>query len=289
MSRLSVPLLIGAIGTLAVMGAFLQSHGLFGAIIMMVLGLLTVFGTTIGLKPAAVLIGFVLGPGIEKELIRGYQIGGFERFLKPASLVILVIIAVTLAIGLWQTYKERKKATAFALSAAASGSSEPSTPEPPHEEIRLGDVLADRVIATLAILLALSMFWQTTHYPLFASLWIYFVAAFFILLPACLLWLKNISLLPTAIDWLRSNRGDLTLDRSGLASQGVVLAAFIIFIGLISTLGFIVSSAVFVLLLMLYFDRNVIRSVLSAVSVAFLAWAVITGFQIYLPRGIFNI
>jgi putative tricarboxylic transport membrane protein len=297
LSRLSVPLLVGGIGMLCVMGAYLQSHNLFGCFVMMVLGVITLFGSTIGLRPAAVLIGFVLGPSIEKELIRGYQIGGFERFLKTQSLIILLVIAGTLALALFQAYRERKArraaeaqaATAASAPAPEDGALPMENPDDAVVPFSPALLIKDKILATLTFLLAIYLFVESLSYPLFASLWVYFVAGCFLLLPAGILWAKDIRRLPESLRWLREGNRLWVVDRVSLIEQAVVLVALCIYIGLIIPLGFVVASGVLVLILMLCFDRNIVRAVISGVGVALFAMGIKIAFQIYMPTGFFHL
>ena len=277
LSRLSVPFLVGGIGTLCVMGAYLQAHNLFGAVVMMVIGILTLLGSQIGLKPAAVLIGFVLGPNIEKELIRAYQIGGFERFLKPTAAIILLIVVVTLIVGVLQNYRERQR------HREGRGTEEPAQKESQDT------VIKDVVFATIAILLALGLLAASLNYPLFASLWVYFVAGPFLLLPAGLLLASRLPSLSSAVGSVRARQSDWRLDKRELGGALYTLAAFFVFIALVRPLGFIPSTAVFVLGLVLFFDRSILRAILAALIVAALAFAITRGFGIYMPRGIVNL
>lgn len=283
-SNLSVPLLIGFIGTLSVMGAYLQSHSLFGAVVVMVLGLLTVFASLLGLKPSAILIGFVLGPSIEKELIRAYQIGGFERFVQPTALVILGIIALTLMLAVVRHIREKR--------AAAEGrqlSEIPSDEDPTLASDTPTGFLKEKLLAVLAILFAFYLLFETLYYPLFASLWVYVVAGAFIILPSAMMLARNFSYLPTAMAGFQEVRQTMSIDWSSVGSKAIVVAAFIAYIAIMIPVGFIASSAFFTFVLCLIFERSLMRAVLSALAVGVAIYAVCLGFGIYMPRGIFNI
>jgi putative tricarboxylic transport membrane protein len=273
MSRLPVSILIGAIGTLCVMGAFLETQSTFGPMAMIVLGIVMVFGITLGLKPAPLIIGFVLGPGIEKELIRAYQIGGFERFTAPASLAILAIIAATLAAGI---YRQKAAGAAKGPAAAAAGT----------QEIGAGrDQGGGSVLALIGLLVAMAMLAGTLSYPFFASLWVYFVAACFIALPSALLLAGDVrTRRPSLGAALAKLRAAAPGDRS-LAAPAVVFAAFFLFIALIHPLGFLAASAVFCVCVTLFLDRSPRRAAIGAVAVVAMIWAVKSAFGFYLPPG----
>jgi putative tricarboxylic transport membrane protein len=283
LSNFSVPVLIGAIGTLSVMGAYLQSHDLFGVFVMMVLGVLTLFGTFLGLKPSAILIGFVLGPSIEKELIRSYQIGGFERFLKPTALVILAIIAGTLILALIRHLQERS------AKAKHRESEIPSDEDPTLASDTPGGFLKEKLLAVLGIVFAAYLLSETRHYPLFASLWVYFVAAAFITLPSALMLGRNLGYMGTAAALLPKVVRSTVIDWSSIRNQVIVVIAFILFIALMGPLGFIVSSALFTFGLCLYFDRKWPAAIVSGLTVGVAMYVICLGFEIYMPHGIFNI
>ncbi|WP_454858366.1 tripartite tricarboxylate transporter permease [Rhizobium binxianense] len=282
-SNLSVPILIGAIGTLSVMGAYLQSHDLFGAVLMMVLGVITIFLSLLGLRPSAILIGFVLGPSIEKELIRGYQIGGIERFLKPTALVILAVILITVLLALFRHVREKR------AQAENSVPEIPSDEDPTLASDRPGGFLKEKLLAVLGLLFAGYLLFETLQYPLFASLWVYVVAGGFIITPCVLMLVRNIRYLPDAIAGFQKVREDMVVDWGSIRSQAIVVFAFLAFIALLIPLGFIVSCTLFTFGLCLVFDRNLPRAVLSGLGVGLAMYLVCLGFSIYMPHGIFNI
>jgi len=278
MSLLSVPFLVAAIGILCVLGSYLQSHSAFGPFVMVLMGVAAMFGGNLGLKPAAVLIGFVLGPGIEKELIRAYQIGGFERFLKPTAAIILVVVLVTLVLGIIRNVRDHRLSQAEKAEAMAEGPTEPD------------GVAAAKAFTFggLALVLAAALLLTTLHYPFYASIWVWFVGIGFLILPALILIRGNLKFAGAARAWLATGPGE-TVDRVGMFSNVIVIAALLSYIGLITTLGFLLASGLFTLVLMLVFERGVVRPVLAAVGAMAFAWAVVTGFEIYMPRGIFNL
>jgi putative tricarboxylic transport membrane protein len=281
LSSLPVSVLIGSIGTLCVMGAFLETHNLFGPTVMVVLGVLMVFGIAIGLRPAPLLIGFVLGPGIEKELIRAYQIRGFSRFLQPASLVILTIIAVTLAFAIYRRLKPTASDEDKLLELIEGG-------EKPDDSVQIARTyLTDKLLAVLSIAFGAFLLSVTLSYPLFASLWVYFVGTFFVLLPAVLLLVKDLRSFSQNLALARS--GTLEVDRSDLFKQLVIIGAFCAFIALINPLGFLLASAIFTFSIVAFFDRNVISAALAGIGVAAFIWVVKTAFSFYLPTGLLSL
>ena len=282
LSRLPVSMLIGAIGTLCVMGAFIQTHNTFGPIVMVVLGAAMILGTGLGLKVAPLLIGFVLGPGIEKELIRAYQIGGFERFTAPASLVIIAIIVVTLVVGIHNNRKEARQTLTAGTGAAEVDAA--------LAEVQSTDVRSPRkeiLMACGGLAFAAYLLFETLNYPLFASLWVYFVALCFIALPSTMMMWRAMRARRAARD-SGSIWQDLGLVRAEVIRPVALIVAFVAFIGLIPLLGFLLSTAIFCFGITILMDRSPIRAALVAVGVPALIWVVKTVFSFYLPPGPFG-
>jgi putative tricarboxylic transport membrane protein len=285
MSNLSVSLLVGAIGTLCVMGSYLHAHNLFGPYTFVVLGVATLFAMQLGLKAPAILIGFVLGPVIEKELIRSYQIGGFGRFLQPTALTILGIIAITVILAILRHRKDRVAAemsAAQAAIAAEDGPAEVGTRE--GVEADPAAYLREKLLAVLSLAFAAFLLTASLSYELFASLWIYFIAAVFIIPPAMILLLRHLDLMSVAMSaWQALPKGQT--DWRGIVEKTIVVLAFLSYIALITTLGFLLASALFVFGLVFYFERKLLRALFCGIGTAAALWLVLSGFQIYMPQG----
>lgn len=287
LSNLSVSLLVGAIGTLCVMGGYLQAHNLFGPYTFIALGVATLGIMQLGLKPPAILIGFVLGPVIEKELIRGYQIGGFGRFLQPTALTILVVIALTALLAVLRHRKDRAAAQMTAAEAAIEAEEGPAQVGTRQAvEADPGAYLREKLLAVLGLAFAAFLLIASLNYDFFASIWIYFIAGVFILPPATILLVRHAGLLPVAARAWRALPADKT-DWRKLFERVVVILAFVAYVALMETLGFLIVSALFVAGLVLFFDRKPVSAILCGVGTAAALWAIMTGFQIYMPQGIF--
>lgn len=276
LGRAPVSVLIGAIGTLCMMGAFIQTSDLFGIEEMLAIGLGTVLLTQIGLRPAPTLIGFVLGPGIEKELIRAYQIRGVSRFLEGPSLAILAIIALTLGIAIYRGVHRRRAAAAL----RSDDTEDAGLPEAGHTKDN------DLALGGLGVLLAACLLGFSVPYPPLATLWIYVVATGFIAIPALLLlrmgWAERAKRMGAAA--LRSK-----LDKGLLLKRAAVFGFFLLFLAMIDYLGFVLATVVFVFGLATYFDRKPVRALVFAAIIAAFIWSMKTGFGFYLPIGDFGI
>ncbi|MDP0926647.1 tripartite tricarboxylate transporter permease [Paracoccus onubensis] len=65
-------------------------------ITLVAIGVLGIFMKRLGWSRAALLIGFVLAPRLEAALYRSVQIYGWDLFLRPISVVIMVLAAISL-------------------------------------------------------------------------------------------------------------------------------------------------------------------------------------------------
>lgn len=285
LSRLPVSMLLGAIGTLCVMGAFIQTHNTFGPLVMVVLGTAMIFGSALGLKVAPLLIGFVLGPGIEKELIRAYQIGGFERFTAPASMVIIAIIIATLAVSI---YNNRKEARLAATASIDTGAAELDAALAEVQSNTPGSPLREIMMSSGGLIFSAYLLFETLSYPLFASLWVYFVAICFVAVPSSMILFRAIR--ATRRSPLSGNAwNEFNIERDDLLRPAFVIAAFVVFIVLIPVLGFLISSALFCASIALFLDRSPLRAAIVALCVPALIWVVKNAFSFYLPPGPFGL
>jgi putative tricarboxylic transport membrane protein len=283
LSRLPVSVLIASIGTLCIMGAYLETHNLFGPTVMIVLGVVMVFAMMIGLRPAPLLIGFVLGPGIEKELIRAYQIGGFERFLKPAASAVLVIIAITLAVAVYRRLKPQGDSAEDKLLELADAKQEED-----DAAQKAASFLKDKLLAVLGIIFGTFLLITTLNYPLFASLWVYFVGGCFVIVPSLMLLASGGFSVSDKIALVRSS-GAMSFDKSDAIKQAVIVGAFGLFVALINPLGFLLATALFTFAVVVYLDRNYVSAITAGIGVAAMIWGVKTLFTFYLPLGVLNL
>ncbi len=264
LGRAPMSVLVAAIGTLCMMGAYMQTSDVFGIEAMLAIGVLTMLGMRIGLKPAPVLIGFVLGPGIEKELIRAYQIRGFARFLEPTSLAVLAIIVLTLGIAIYRGIQRRR-----------------TEPEQPAETSR-----RDLWLAGCGLVVATCLVVFSIPYLFLAKLWVWFVATGFIAIPSLLLIRSSWSALH------RPHPASHVQEATSwklVQQRGVLFAGLLGFLALIMPIGFVLASAIFVFALALYFERKPMQAVISGVAVAGFIWVMKTGFGFYLPTGVLDL
>jgi putative tricarboxylic transport membrane protein len=272
LSRLPVSVLIGGIGTLCVMGAYLETQDQFGIVVMLVLGVLTLLGSPLGLKAAPVLIGFVLGPRVETELIRAYQIRGLLRFAEPASLLILAVIVATLALAIHRSVKARRAPPA-----------DDARPAPPQS-----GALQDAIFAGLGLALAACLVVFSYGYPLLAKLWVLVVAAGFVAIPSLLL-LRRAAVARRDGSGRRRASAITSTHARLIVERAALLALFLLFVVAMPAVGFIISAAAFVFCITLYFERRIVLALMAALVTGLLIFAMSTSFGFYLPTGIFEL
>lgn len=275
LSRLPVSVLIGGIGTLCIMGAFLETQDPFGIFVMLVLGIAMVFGDLVGFKPAPILIGFVLGPGIEKELIRAYQIRGLMRFTEPPSLLIISVILLTLGFALYRTFRARR-AKAEGVVDEIEAALPKAKPEP----------LKDMIFSGIGLVLAAALVAFSVEYPLLAKLWIFVVAGGFITIPALLLFYRG---------YTQYRRGDHASEARDpinwrlILEQAFLLAMFLAFVIAMDEIGFILCTFLFVFAITFFFERRWRVSILAGVGSALLIYVMKASFGFFLPPGFLDL
>lgn len=94
--------LIPAIVAFSAIGTFLATGFEEGIYITLGIGIVAVLLERLHLPVANVLLGAILGPTIEKELLLAYQIGGIDRFMRPGAGSLVILIAAILLYGLYK-------------------------------------------------------------------------------------------------------------------------------------------------------------------------------------------
>lgn len=105
-----------AIVALCVIGAFATRNSMGDVYVMTVLGILMYLGMKFGFSPAAVVLGLILGDIAENGFLLGARIGAAtgsvaRYFLtQPICLIVMFLVAISIAFSLYLEYKERKSA-----------------------------------------------------------------------------------------------------------------------------------------------------------------------------------
>ena len=163
--RLPTHYVIASIGILAIFGTYLIKNNVFFAFLTVVIGLIIIVLEALNISPAPMLIGFVLGPIIETDLIRAYQIGGYHRFLEKGSPVLITIILLNIVYAFYKNMRGRKKPNVDPIDALLEAENNKS------------DIPKDLLVGILALLATIGILLITRNYkPFFAVLWPWFTA-----------------------------------------------------------------------------------------------------------------
>ncbi|KMK65102.1 tripartite tricarboxylate transporter permease [Puniceibacterium sp. IMCC21224] len=93
-----IPCIVG----FSIIGTFIATGFVEGLYVTIAVGIFAVILEKCDLPVANVLLGAILGPIIERELLRAFQVGGIERFFRPVSGVLIAMIALLLAVSIWR-------------------------------------------------------------------------------------------------------------------------------------------------------------------------------------------
>ena len=251
-TRVLVPVLIAIIFT----GAFAVNSSTFDIGIVVVFGFLGYLMKQLGYSRAALLIGFVLGTALEKNLFLALQLDGPYFFMQPFALMLLIVTLGFLAYNIWVI-------TRMGLPAMAA-------PESKGGSLELYFI----AIAGLAFIAALV---GTFHYE--------FVSAripVFILVPLLIL---------TTMQFNRSRQASLkpAFDKNSDMSKALwFMASTVLLLGLILVVGHFAGIATFMFIAL----RNVskkdsIFALAVASSVTLVVYILLEyGFGIELYRGV---
>jgi putative tricarboxylic transport membrane protein len=98
--RVPYRLLFPAILALCCIGAYSVSNSLFDVWLVLLFGLIGYFFIKIGVEPAPLVLGFVLGPMLEEHFRRAMLISGGDMtvfLIRPISATLLALAALLLA------------------------------------------------------------------------------------------------------------------------------------------------------------------------------------------------
>ena len=114
--NLPIHLLMPVVLALSVVGSFASRNSSFDVGIMFYLGLLAYGGTKVGMAPAPIALGVILGPIIERGLIESMMLSratgslAWLFFTRPISTILIVLIVLSAGWPLYQSFREKRKA-----------------------------------------------------------------------------------------------------------------------------------------------------------------------------------
>ena len=104
-AEIMVPVLMAIIVT----GAYAGERAIFDIGVAVVFGILGYMMKILNYSRAALLIGFVLGFAVEKNLYLALLLDGPFFFTEPIPLTLLIITVVFLVGNVWAIYRDRRK------------------------------------------------------------------------------------------------------------------------------------------------------------------------------------
>lgn len=285
MVKLPTHYLITFIGVLSLLGTYVAKYSVFGVLMTIVVGLVVMAGSKFGLIPSSMLLGFILGPSIENDLIRAYQIGGFARFLKPVSLVLLIIILITLVYGIvknTRAAKSRKKAESE-LEAKVNAMADEL-----DEEGATGTTpVKDFVMGVCGLLLCAYMFFSLLNVNFWSRLWPYLIETVFLGIPSVLLLVRCLRKPKKLAAALKPNPGawKKALFSKGTLNSIVVVGGLALSAVCIEWLGFTGASALYALIIIGYFSRKVSSTIIGTLGFGLAMYIMRVACSFPLPRG----
>lgn len=113
--KLPTYLLMPLVLALSIVGSFAGRNSIFDVGIMICLGIIAYWGMKIALSPATIALGIILGPIIERGLVESMMLsratGSLAKlfFIRPLSIVLIIMTVVSAAWPFWLKYKESRK------------------------------------------------------------------------------------------------------------------------------------------------------------------------------------
>jgi hypothetical protein len=114
---------------------------------------------------------------------------------------------------------------------------------------------------------------------------VWFVACSFVAIPSLIMLLRQLGRSRSAIAEARAAARSITVDRKLVAEQALLVALFVAFGLLLNPLGFILATAVFVFVMVFYFERRPIYAAGASVVIAGFIHGLTQVFGLYLPEG----
>ncbi len=275
--------LISFIGVMTILGTYLANYSSFGVFVTILIGLFTIGATKIGISPIGLLLGYILGPIIEIEFIRAYQIGGVARFLKPVAFILVVLIVATFFWSLFLRIKRNKgqiEGTGMVRSVAV------------EEEIPTQVGSQNNVLCGfLGLVVAGVCFFSSRDFLFLARLWPTIVAGFLLLVPSILLIfiaIKGTTKKKWGFREKIHTQNSIFREKLFIDST-IIIGALILTTYLLEKIGFIESCVLFSFIILFYFLRSVKPAILGSLLAGLFIWAMKWSFGFVLPDGFLGV
>ncbi len=159
--------LIPAVLLFCVVGAFSVNLDIDDLIAFLTFSAIGIFMKRYGWPRAPVMVAVVLGPQIQQYLWLSTDRYGLEWMTFPSIVILAILIAATIALPFWRQHKKKQKATHMDLA---------------HEVRRPMEIGSIVMSLCLVGIFAFMIVYSALHWPLFATLSVYCIAAVGILL-----------------------------------------------------------------------------------------------------------
>lgn len=177
---ISKEMLAVAIGILSVVGTLAIRGNIGDVFVMVILGLLMVFGDKLKFAAAPAVLGIVLGKIAEEGLTQSIMIaqakgGLFFYFLgRPITVVLIMFTLFTLFFPYVKRFLQRKKA-----GKAITQSEVQPSPKPEKaivgNEIRLSELFADKILSIALIIICILVYWKLQDYTRYGAIFPYMI------------------------------------------------------------------------------------------------------------------
>ncbi len=109
-TKIRAAYLIPMIVAFSTIGTYIATGFVQGLYITVAVGLLAVFLERLRIPVANVLLGAILGPIIERELLRAWNVGGVDRFMGPTALILIALCTILITVSIWKAVMTTRRA-----------------------------------------------------------------------------------------------------------------------------------------------------------------------------------
>lgn len=290
MVKLPTEYLITFIGVLTLLGTYVTKYNTYGVLMTILVGLVVMAGSQVGLIPSSMLLGFILGPSIENDLIRAYQIGGFARFLQPISVGLLVIILISLVYGILKNTRAARTKAKKKMESDLKAKVDAMAQELDEEKTQDSTPFNDLVMSIFGLALCAYMFFSLTKVNFWSRLWPYLIETVFLAIPAVLLLIRSIRARHELRSIMSSN-----FSKAKMLVGKKIWHFFVIVGGLalsavaIEWLGFVGACMLYAAIVIGYFSRRIPTTIIATAAFGLGMYIMRVAANFPLPRGIIGL
>jgi putative tricarboxylic transport membrane protein len=285
--KLPVHWLVAIIGALAMLGSYLARYSIFGANMTLLVALLAVALNYSGVSIVGVLLGSVLGGVIEVDMMRAYQVRGLARFLTPASLILMAIILLTFATGVYQNYFDKKNKDGGRKRIVMVGQDSADDSIVDNKKPIVGkDEFTRLVVGTVSLLLGFWLLSGMEEFPPLAKLWPSVCYWTFFIVPGVIMLIQAAFGHKKAVGYIKAPNKISADMKKKLKDGYIIFFGLAICMNIVNIVGFVEATAIFALFVtMLMNPQKHAQNVFCALIIGVAVWAMKMGFGFILPMG----